>query len=761
MRDISGVSTRKLDECLTHLFDDIRQDQKNPLLREFAILSLGTMIEQRPEFSLSIYLHSHGKYIGESLSQLFLATYSYETLRQVESVSAALCDVSSEYIPGGRDVCLTYTKQRLEEIESDSIGSAHEEVSATSEDDRSDDWQVTSKAGPVWGALVTGYPPNNPIVSVGKVLEFKLGLEISGEWSRKHKRETVEFGGSTLMKKDEFENQLRESVRYAESQFVEKYKAREIPGLNRRYQFEAYSGIHSYSNTPYTGGSAGLAKSLLSMTALDGLRVRSRQRRIHSGTACTGQIDSEGNVLGVKDSEIPAKTKAVFRSSCSRFVVPEKNFDTARKTLDELNSEHPDRHLELIAAANVRDVYESDDISSEKMVSVPSIAINKARRKRKTLLASISSAVAIVALAVVGIFSLVFFTEDVSSVRFDGHRIEFVNRFDRVYKEFELPYHVNVKGDNNYTDTSGKSHRLIIDDITGDGNRELLFIGVAVNSGSTDHFGTVNVHLFDEEGDELSHVEAFDSVKMTTKDGSRFIRDISYNKDVVVDLNGDRFKEVVLYFVERLWAPSGVVVFSLKEKSAQTFFHNGNLQNLIVDDCDDDGVPDIIVTTECNYIDTSALIVLDPDHVQGSSPKLKGLQFDGYEGNVAKYMIFLPQSIVFKNQSKNERPSIRTLFLNTAGRVQIGVCEYKLPDTCASLLYEFSADWNCASVSDTDPYWKEFIKYYDDGDIERNSDEYDDYLNSLKSEFRYLNGDTLTFTPGMNSGYMAHANETS
>ncbi len=703
----------------------------------------------------------------QELSQPFLATYSLEALLHVESVSAAISDISVDSIPGGIECCLAYSRQRLEEIESNSKGSVPEELSDASKDDHSDEWQVTSTAGPAWGALVSGYPASDPLIRVGKVLEFKLGLEISGEWSRKHKREIVEFGGRTLMKRNEFENQLRYSVRYAESQFVDKFRAREIPGLNRRYQFEAYSGIYGYSSTPYTGGSAGLALSILCMAALDGLRVRNRQRRIHPGTAFTGQIDLSGNVLSVDDTEISVKTRAVFRSSCTRFVVPEGNYDTARKTLDELNNEHSNRPLELISATNVSDIYESDLISSEKAVSVPSLAISRARRKRKTLLATVSSAVAIVALAAVAMFSAVFFTKNLNSARFDGQRIELVNRFNRVYKEVELPYRVNIKGDNNYMDTSGKSHRLVIEDITGDGNRELLFIGVGVNSADTDHFGTIHVHLFDKDGNEKSHIVAFDSIEVTLGEDRGVVRDVSYNKDAVVDLDGDGFKEVVLYFVQRLWASSGVTVYSLKNKTTQTFMHHGNIQNLIVTDYDGDGFQDIVLTAECNYVWNSVLIVLDPEHVKGSSPLSEEIpRFVGFDDNVAKYVIFMPKSVVFKAQhgvveNYAERPNIETLFVNDNERVEIGVCEWQMEKTCAVLLYTFGPDWSCIKVFPTNPYNQEYKRLVQKGENELQGIEYKDYLESLKSKFRYLDGDTLTSRPVINSGYKAVVNESS
>ena len=731
----------------------------SPLLREFAVLSIGRLAKGKPDFPLSSYITGHPSLIGESLAQPFLSTYSFETLQEIESVLDAMKNTAPNSIPGGLENCLVNVRHRIEEIEARLKRPVPADAPYAQKEELSDEWQVSSSTGPVWGAMVIGYPSKDPVIKIGKALEFRLGLELSGEWGRRHKREVVEFDGRTLLKKDDFEQQLYAAVRYAEMHFVDTYGVREIPGLNRRYQFTAQIGSQRYDSDPFTGGSAGLALSILSMAAIDGLRVRNKQRYLYPGTALTGQIDTEGNIKSVADSEMHDKTVSVFRSPCFRFIVPKDNCSTVQQTLEKLRSEHPERDLEIIPAANVREVFENDEITSEKTVSAPSIAISRARRKRKTVLAAVSTTVAVIALVIVSVFTMIFSSKSISSAKFDGDRIKLVNRFNHSYKEVVLPYHVNVKSDNNYMDTTGKSHRLIIEDITGDGNKELLFIGVAANSGAADYFGTIHLHLYDEKGGELRHITAFDSIEVAMGSERRAVRDVSYRKDVVADLDGDGFKEVVIYFVERSWAPSGVIVFSLKDESSETFIHYGNLQQLIVGDFDADGTKDIVASAECNYASTSVLIVLDPNFIRGSSPPLKGLEFIGYDRNVAQYLIFMPRSVVFKNQSYVQRPSINNVQINTEKHIQIGVCEEKMEDTCAALVYEFGSDWSCISAFGTDPYRFAFNRLQESGLEELRHIKYEEYVSSLKNEFRYLDWDTLTTKPVVNSAYKALMNK--
>ena len=284
------------------------------------------------------------------------------------------------------------------------------------------------------------------------------------------------------------------------------------------------------------------------------------------------------------------------------------------------------------------------------------------------------------------------------------------------------------------------------------------FIGVEANSKDTDYFGTLHVHLFNNEGDEIRHVAAFDSIGMAIEDTTLYFRDVSYRKDAVIDLDGDGFKEVVLYFVDRLYFPSGVTVFSVKDEVARTFIHAGHIQQMIVDDYDDDGLSDIVVAAECSRTDNSVLIVLDPRHIQGSSPPLDWVRFPGYEQNVAKYLILMPKSVVFDAQygvERNyaERPNIRTLFVTENDRVQIGVCEWNMCNTCAVLLYTFGPDWRCTEVGTTEPYDQEFDRLKKDGHKQLRGITKNEYLESLKSGFRYLDGKAFIAGPVMNSGY--------
>jgi hypothetical protein len=280
-----------------------------------------------------------------------------------------------------------------------------------------------------------------------------------------------------------------------------------------------------------------------------------------------------------------------------------------------------------------------------------------------------------------------------------------------------------------------------------------------VNSDDTDHFGTIHVHLFNRKGEELRHVVAFDSFEVTLGEESEFFRDVGYNRDVIMDLDGDGFKEVIIYFVERLWAPSGVTMYSLKDETSSTFMHCGHIQRFIVNDYDKDGTYDIIVAAECCYTNNSALIVLDPDHIKGSSPHIEGIpRFAGYDNNIAKYLILMPKSEIFKAQYEvvenyAQRPNIKSLFVTDDEHVQIGVCEWDFEKTGAVLLYKFGSDWRCTNVFGTGPYEKKFHELLRNGEIDVNGMKYREYERSLANQFLYMDGDTFVSKPTVNSSY--------
>jgi hypothetical protein len=77
------------------------------------------------------------------------------------------------------------------------------------------------------------------------------------------------------------------------------------------------------------------------------------------------------------------------------------------------------------------------------------------------------------------------------------------------------------------------------------------------------------------------------------------------------------------------------------------------------------------------------------------------------------------------------------------------------------LLYTFGADWSCEEVFGTDPYKEKYDVLVGRGEKALLGIEYEDYLESLKGKFRYLDGDTLTSIPVINSDYKAMLNKSS
>ena len=114
MKNLYSLSTRDLDYYLTRLFGEIEQDKMSPLLREFAVLSIGRLAKGKPDFPLSSYITGHPSLIGESLAQPFLSTYSVETLQEIESVLDAMKNTAPNSIPGGLENCLVNVRHRIE-----------------------------------------------------------------------------------------------------------------------------------------------------------------------------------------------------------------------------------------------------------------------------------------------------------------------------------------------------------------------------------------------------------------------------------------------------------------------------------------------------------------------------------------------------------------------------------------------------------------------------------------------------------------------
>ena len=88
--------------------------------------------------------------------------------------------------------------------------------------------------------------------------------------------------------------------------------------------------------------------------------------------------------------------------------------------------------------------------------------------------------------------------------------------------------------------------------------------------------------------------------------------------------------------------PASIIRFSLDDGLYETFFHKGFLQEMAAKDIDGDGKNELLMTGYNSSLKAAVIVVLDPDHVGGSSPPGTSYSVPGSELDIAKYYIKLP-----------------------------------------------------------------------------------------------------------------------
>ncbi len=95
-------------------------------------------------------------------------------------------------------------------------------------------------------------------------------------------------------------------------------------------------------------------------------------------------------------------------------------------------------------------------------------------------------------------------------------------------------------------------------------------------------------------------------------------------------------------------APASLIRFTLEDGLNKTFLHKGFLSEIGARDIDGDGNSELLLTGYNISLDAPVLVVLDPDHIDGSSPRGDCYSVPGKDRDIAKYYVRLPSFHLFE-----------------------------------------------------------------------------------------------------------------
>jgi hypothetical protein len=164
-----------------------------------------------------------------------------------------------------------------------------------------------------------------------------------------------------------------------------------------RLRHRTMAGVVTLDQHPalHEGDSAGLGIAALFYAAA--LRHGNQRLvyRIRSGVALTGVVHPDGTVLPVEPASLAPKTRAVFFSSIDTLVVPRAQLGLVETEVRLLQERYPNRTLDVIGVAHLREVFFDLRIIRQQVVS-RSVYLLRGAWRRRSILAPFALGVALV-----------------------------------------------------------------------------------------------------------------------------------------------------------------------------------------------------------------------------------------------------------------------------------------------------------------------------------------------------------------------------
>lgn len=673
------------------------------------------------------------------------ASLGYEALSRLPSLVARIGEISPESITPEIETQLGEILERLKYWERVLEGKEPEELTRVSEPGSA----VEAKFVTVLTGQELSLEPG-----LGRIVVAKGRIDVTGEWSMLRRCEPiVAFEGRTLRPKDPFDEQIETAVAFAEGHFKRRLNVGEIGRLPREYRFSlSNEGSASRLQARFTGGSGGLAFALLSLAAIDTLALRRERRFVRPDVSFTGTIDRDGAVSAVDGGSLEAKVRAVFYSTCTSLAIPRDNLTATAAHLTDLKKLHPKRSLELVPVGHVLEAYDDERIIERRSTPAARVTLAKAKRRKKHIAVALSGLMTAATLLLLLPPRL---AREMTAHRFDNGRIRFENKYGYEFGSYDFGYRVldvPPKGPtpDDPDNTASKAYESFPVDVTGDARNELLVVSVESDTTETNPCGTLHMHLLTNDGRPSMHVSWLDSLIHAGDGERRVFRKFYYCHGEPIDLDGDKLKDHFAFsLTHREFYPGVIGLISLADSSVQSFAHVGYIPRFASGDFDRDGRAEIVAAGTSNGLNMGVIAVLDPEHMNGSSPNIYGQRFEHFSDDIAKYYIRLPRSALCALPEMDvSRPEVTRINVNENGTLEFAVSEKDV-----ALIFYFDTNWRCIAIVPHDSYRNRYELYRSKYHLP----DLDSHIEDLKDKVEYWTGSEWVRTPTVNQSYLKHA----
>lgn len=383
----------------------------------------------------------------------------------------------------------------------------------------------------------------------------------------------------------------------------------------------------------HSGSSANLALTALYYCEMLKAENKREYFRLNPSIALTGDINEQGLVTGVDEDTLQFKIEAAFFSWVQIIVVPKSQLIQASKYLEDLETKYPTRNLILKSVGEVEELFFDRRITLHSKTSFIEHTAKKIWKKKNP-----ASVVVVFTLLLSVIAGLVYGPIDKNpvSVEFAGEFLVLENKNGVEVGRLEIGSGLVEALEANNT----FNPKVLLYDLNKDGVNELIWANNTTNALIKPTFLQAYSVLEDsviwERPIKMNYEfprQNFGIEEAMNIQELAFIDDFGIPK--LISLSN-----VTLFF------PSVVSIINmLTGEIEQEYVHTGSIKDMGIDDINDDGKSEIILTGVNNAFWQACVIVLDPENLHGHSPLDGDYIIKDLERAEELYYVMLPKTV--------------------------------------------------------------------------------------------------------------------
>lgn len=492
-----------------------------------------------------------------------------------------------------------------------------------------------------------------------------------------------------------------------------------------------------FSSAFHDGNSANLAISAIWYTRLLEDSIHREKYILHSHSAITGDIDSDGDVLPVDDTVVSLKLHAAFFSWAKILAVPAEQRDLFAEELEKLREKYPRRNLVLIGVSHLRELFYDRRIASHNEDGHFSYYYDKVMSQKYRVF---TMPVVAVLLGVIGWLIFGPIDQNPVSAQFEGKYMMLQNQYGQEVKSLEVGALV-VRS----LESLGRIHRLnkvSFTDLNNDGINEVFY---AKNLNNQNESTGEELIAYSVSGDSLIWKKSLSidldfPQKPSVKEGGyrifniKFLNDTSQEQSfIILNIAHNRFFPGLLLKIDP----------ETGEELAR-YIHTGFIYQILPFDVNGDNSDEIIGIGVNNAFDQATVaFLLDPEDMDGYSPLNQEYELNGYtKAREVRYVRF-PRSVVgdaFRNRIMNNKP----YYIQVDGNdktILIRVYDFLIrkptpyENDSASLFFYFNYDFEIQSIGTDSSYDLWAKNLFEDGLIPFEPDY--EYFEAFKDSLLY------------------------